>query len=147
MKRSIVIVMERREKTMKQWIIVLAIMILVCGTTDVYAKTDENVSVQTVDAKKTVELSIASGKAKVTCQVIGSTDISKIVIDMYLQKKNSNGKWTEHQSWHGTKNSNIYVMNNTSTISKGTYRIKVKVTCYKDEDSQTTYHYTSTKTY
>lgn len=40
---------------MRRWIIVLAIMLLACGTTDVHAKSDENVSVQTIDAKKTME--------------------------------------------------------------------------------------------
>lgn len=106
------------------------------------------VSTMSIDSAKSVVLSISANEATVLCNVTGdSGNVTKIAITMYLQKKNSSGVWENYKTWNGSKSGYCYALKKTTLISRGTYRVKAKVTCYKGTTSQTTYHYSASRLY
>lgn len=110
--------------------------------------TDETVMPQSIDTTKTVTLSISSGTATSACRVTGTSgSVTKISIAMYLQKKSSSGTYSTVHTWSGSKESNYYNFSKSCSVSKGTYRVKAKITCYKGTASETTTKYSSAKTY
>ena len=137
--------------TKKRWKLMVWVFILtLCVCKPVYAAEESETELlpMAVDAEKTVNLVLSSGSATCVCKVKGDIDdVTKITINMYLQKQNSSGGWATYKSWSGTKSSNVYNMSQTTTISKGTYRVRASVTCYKGTSSQTTSNYSTVKTY
>lgn len=141
-----------RKKQMIWKIVALALVLVLGLGQPIYslAATTEETEVvpMSIDAQKTLTLSISSGTATASCKVAGdSGDVTKIVIDMYLQRKNSSGTWLNYKSWTGSKSSNIYTMTKTYSVTSGTYRVKARVVCYQGSTTETTYHYTGSKTY
>lgn len=109
---------------------------------------DTEIMPLSLDAASSVTLSINSGTASARCSVRGDEgEINKIVINMYLQKKNSNGYWSDYKSWYATKYSYYHTLSKSCSVTSGTYRVKVRVICYNGTDAETKYLYTSAKTY
>lgn len=101
-----------------------------------------------LDATSSVTLSISSGTASARCSVRGeSGEITKIVINMYLEKKNSNGYWDTYKSWYATKYSYYHTLSKSYSVTSGTYRVKVRIICYNGTDAETKYLYTASKSY
>lgn len=101
-----------------------------------------------IDASKSASLSISSGTAYAKCKVVGEVgNLDKIVINMYLQKKNSNGYFENYKSWYSTKSSYYHNLSKSCSVTSGTYRVYVRVICYNGSDAETTYLTTGTKTY
>ena len=133
--------MKRNLKMVAAMTIILSMIIgtVVCAS---------DVSTRSIDASKAVSLSLSSGTAKSTCKVSGAQNtVTKIVINLYLQKKNSSGVWENYKSWYGTKSSYYYELTKSCSVAKGTYRVKARVICYSGSDAQTTYHYSNSKPY
>ncbi|MGN0333309.1 MAG: hypothetical protein ACI4D9_09885 [Lachnospiraceae bacterium] len=108
---------------------------------------EEEVIPATIDVENTVSLSISSGIATASCKVYGvAGEVTKISISMYLQKKSSDSYVTVC-TWVGSKESNYFNFKKTQSISKGTYRVKAKITCYTGSTSETTTRYSTAKTY
>lgn len=130
--------------------IVIAVVVLINASMGVFAADANGNEVQprTMDAVTTVSLTISSGVATSKCTVIGSSDdVTKISITMTLQKKAGSGKFYAVNTWTGTKSDSTYTLKKTADISKGTYRVMAKVTCYEGSTSETIYKYSGTKTY
>lgn len=94
------------------------------------------------------ELSI-SGKTA-TCKSSATGYYNKtteIVVQQYLQKKNSSDKWEAVYNWSDTidgfKGS---VTNTKASLSSGTYRLKTVFTVYAGTASETIYAYSNEKT-
>lgn len=101
-----------------------------------------------VDTSKSVALSITSGTAAASAKVKGTPgEVTKISITMYLQKKSANGSYAAIKTWSGSVQRNYYNFKHTYKVSKGTYRVKAKITCYKGSKSETTTKYSSAKIY
>lgn len=109
---------------------------------------NEGIMPMAVDAKKTATLSISSSTATAVARVSGiSKEITKINITMYLQKKTAKGDYQTIKTWNGSKNGNYYNFRKTYTISKGTYRVKAKIVCYKGSKSETAIRFSNVKTH
>lgn len=135
-----------KRKGLKKTIVALvAVLLMVCGTVKpLYASND--IMLLSLDDTKSVTLSISSGKATATCVVAGTKkSLDKIVINMYLQKKGSDGVWDNYKSWYSTKNSYIHSLQKTCSVPSGTYRVMARVICYHDDDAETSYMYTGSK--
>lgn len=134
---------------------VIGIMVAVCmfissGCITKAAVEDNQIAMPaSIDVNTVTSLSISSsGTATSTCTVSGASgELTKISITMTLQKKAGSGKFYAVNTWTGTKSSNYYKMQKTASVAKGTYRVMAKVTCYMGSTSETTYKYSSTKTY
>lgn len=101
-----------------------------------------------LDAKKGCSLSISSGTATAATIVRGTSgQITKISIQMELQKKMASGSYTTVKTWSGSKSSSSYTLKRTKTVSKGTYRVKSTITCYDGSKSERTTIFSSVKTY
>lgn len=132
--------------------ICMGIFIATMGCMNVQAsettQPDETVVPMSINVSKNVTLNISSGVATSSCKVSGNIgDVTKISITMYLQKKSSSGTYSTIQTWSGSKSSNYYNFSKTCSVSKGTYRVKAKITCYKGSTSETTTKYSTVKTY
>lgn len=93
-------------------------------------------------------LNISSGTATASCKVSGaSKKVTKISVTMYLQKKSSKGTYSTIKTWNGSKNGYYYNMKKTCSVSKGTYRVKAKITSYTGNKSETAVRYSSARTY
>lgn len=113
----------------------------------IVSNAEDTVMPMSVDAVTSVTLSISSGTATAACKVSGdSGKVTKISISMYLQKKSS-GSYVTVCTWVGSKESNYFNFKKTQSISKGTYRVKAKITCYTGSTSETTTRYSAAKTY
>lgn len=124
----------------------MSMMLSVTG----YAATGDDtvITPMSVDAKISTTLGISSGTATSTCRVVGTTKkITKISITMYLQKKSSSGSYSTIETWSGSKNSYCYTLKKSKGVSKGTYRVKARITCYKSGKSESSVHFSNTKTY
>lgn len=126
--------------------------ILVCVSMllqmNIVSNAEEDIVVpMSVDAVTSITLSISSGTATAACKVNGDSEkVTKISISMYLQKKSSDSYVTVC-TWVGSKESNYFNFKKTQSISKGTYRVKAKITCYTGSTSETTTRYSTAKTY
>ncbi len=124
----------------------MSMMLSVTG----YAATGDEDSVipMSIDGQKTVSLSISSGTATSSVKVKGEPGgITKIAITMYLQKKSSSGSYSTIATWSGSKKSYYYSLKKSKSVSKGTYRVKARITCYKNGKSESSVHFSNTKAY
>lgn len=112
------------------------------------ADTGTGVKPMSANVKQLAELSISSGTATVTARASGVPgEVTKISITMYLQKKNASGSYSTVKSWKGSKSGTYYRLQRTCRVSKGTYRIKARITSYKGSKSETATVFSSTKQY
>lgn len=140
-------------KSVKKTVILIAVVLLMfSGNYEELSAAEsavEEIEPLSLAASKKVTLTISSaGTAKAVCKVTGdSGGITKIVINMYLQKKNSSGVWENYKSWYSTESSYIHTLTKSCVVSSGTYRVMARVICYNGSDAETSYLYTSAKTY
>lgn len=141
----------KREWLRKMCVLMTMVMILVsvnCQTTCAAINIEDDIMPLSIDASKSASLSISSGTAYAKCKVVGEVgNLDKIVINMYLQKKNSNGYFENYKSWYSTKSSYYHNLSKSCSVTSGTYRVYVRVICYNGSDAETTYLTTGTKTY
>lgn len=91
----------------------------------------------------TVNLNISNtGVARVTASVTGKVGIENVYVKATLQKK-SDGGWTNVKSWQSTKKGRYASIEETYTVSKGTYRVHATFKA----DSETKTMLSGTKTY
>lgn len=101
-----------------------------------------------VGADISASLSISSGKATASCKVSGaSKKVTKISVTMYLQKKSSKGTYSTIKTWSESKDNYYCYIKKTYNVSRGTYRLKAKVTSYTGSGSETVTKYSGAKTY
>ena len=145
--------MKVQRENMKRGIlgVIMIVCILVSSCFNTYAAEADNngAAPASIDVNTVTSISISStGTATATCTVTGTTGVTtKISITMTLQKKAGSGKFYAVDTWSGTKSSYYYRLKKTSEVSKGTYRVMAKVTCYEGSNSETIYKYSGTKTY
>lgn len=141
----------KRKILRKVSILMSMVMLLVgatCQTTYAATRVENEVMPLSIDASKSASLTISSGTAYAKCKVVGTVgNLDKIVINMYLQKKNSNGYFENYKSWYSTKSSYYHNLSKSCSITSGTYRVYVRVICYNGSDAETTYLTTGAKTY
>ncbi len=130
--------------------LLMAVLLMVGGNVEtLYASehSGNDIMLLSLDETKSASLTISSGTAKATCIVIGTSKrVDKIVINMYLQKKNKNGVWENYKSWYETENSYIHTLSKSCSVPSGTYRVMVRVICYDGSKAETSYLYTGSKT-
>lgn len=118
------------------------------GNTIVTDSADAGIMPMSANARQLAELSISSGTAAVTARASGMPgEVTKISITMYLQKKNSSGSYSTVKSWKGSKSGTYYRFRRTCQVSKGTYRVKARITSYKGSKSETVTKFSSVKKY
>ncbi len=139
--------MKQKRKVGRIWIgICLVLCIFINSTLIGYAT--RGASTMSIDATKTVTLGRSSGMATASCKVTGNMSrVTKITVVMSLQKQNNSGTWTTVKSWSGTANNNYYNFAKNISVSRGAYRVKANVTCYRRSVSKTSTHYSGTKSY
>lgn len=99
-------------------------------------------------SRTTCTLNISSGTATAKTSVRGeSADVTKISIKMELQKKSSSGTYKTIATWSGSKSASSYTLSKKKSVSKGTYRVKASVTCYKGSKSESTVNFSKVRTY
>lgn len=126
----------------------ISISVIICMTGFAATKEDTAIAPMSIDARQSVTLSISSGTATSSVKVSGTSgEVTKISITMELQKKSSGGSYSTVKTWSGSKNSNYYNFKKTKSVSKGTYRVKARITCYNGSKSETKTKFSSAKTY
>lgn len=130
--------------------VMMAVLLMVCGSVEPLHAADnsanDGIMLLSMDATKSVSLTISSGTAKAACTVAGtSKTIGKIEITLYLQKKNSSGVWITYKSWSSTKNSYINSLSKSCSVPSGIYRARAKVVCTKGSKIETSYLNTGEK--
>lgn len=126
----------------------ISMSIMICMTGFAATKEDTVITPMSIDATSNVTLSITLGSATANCRVNGDAGkVTKTSITMELQKKSSSGSYSTVQTWSGSKSSNYYNFKKTKSVSKGTYRVKARITCYNGNKSETKTKFSSAKTY
>lgn len=82
------------------------------------------------------EVTISGGTADVYVSAEGSDNVSKITIQATLQKKTSSG-WSNVKSWSDTTNGNSAVLEESCSVSSGTYRVSTTATFYTSSGRET----------
>ncbi len=109
---------------------------------------DAMITPMSIDARKSVSLDITSGVATATAKSKGTPgEVTKISVTLYLQKKTANGSYATIKRWSGSAQSNYYNIKRMLKVSKGTYRVKARITCYKGSKSETSVKYSSVRIY
>lgn len=122
--------------------------VTIVGETKAADGADTGIKPMSANVKQLAELSISSGTATVTARASGVPgEVTKISITMYLQKKNASGSYSTVKSWKGSKSGTYYRFQKTCRVSKGTYRVKARITSYKGSKSETATVFSSTKQY
>lgn len=80
-------------------------------------------------------LSISSGTAHCTTQVVGYGSTTKIKITMTLQKKTLLW-WSEVDTWTTTYYDNTAMMSKTCSVNSGKYRVKSELVVYSGSNSE-----------
>lgn len=111
--------------------VIIMLCMLLSLSCPVYAYEESDIFPLTVEPRNTnvkystLSLSISSGTAYCNASVTGySTNTSHVSIYMYLQKY-TNGSWTTYNSWNTYANNYYVNLNKQSSVSRGTYRLKV----------------------
>lgn len=87
-----------------------------------------------------------SGTATITAKVSGMSGTSKVEITAILEKYENN-KWIEITSFSKSNSSNSTTLNETYTVSKGTYRVSAILIAYKGTSSETVTATSASRTY
>ena len=91
-------------------------------------------------SKITPKLSVSGTTATYSLTIIGNNNVTSLKATLQIQKKNSNGTYSNSgTSWTANSSSNYLYTSGTKTVaSGGTYRLKVTVTPYIGSTKGTT---------
>ena len=93
------------------------------------------------------QLNISNGTASAYAKVRGNYGtVTKVSANMYLEKYN-NGKWPTVRTWSDSKNSNVFELSRTTSVTKGLYRVRTVFTVYSGSKSETITRYSSNVRY
>ena len=93
------------------------------------------------------QLNISNGTAAAYSKVRGNYGtVTKVSASMYLEKYN-NGKWPTVRTWSDSKNSNVFELSRTTSVSEGLYRVRTVFTVYSGNKSETITRYSSNVRY
>ena len=93
------------------------------------------------------QLNISNGTAAAYSKVRGNYGtVTKVSASMYLEKYN-NGKWPTVRTWSDSKNSNVFELSRTTSVTKGLYRVRTVFTVYSGSKSETITRYSSNVRY
>ena len=93
------------------------------------------------------QLNISNGTAAAYSKVRGNYGtVTKVSASMYLEKYN-NGKWPVVRTWSDSKNSNVFELSRTTSVSEGVYRVRTVFTVYSGSKSETITRYSSNVRY
>lgn len=81
--------------------------------------------------------SVSGGKAYCDATITGNNSTTKIVADISLQKRNSNGSYTTVKTWTASSSSKYLDVSNSYSISSGTYKMVVTAKIYNGSSYQT----------
>ncbi len=124
----------------KLWSGLLAVIMILATNFAVYAA-PANMSVPTLPQLRWdytslvgVSLSIRNGKATLSANVDGYDGVTKITADAILERKNSDGTYTELASWDDISTDGKHLgWSAVRYVSSGyTYRFTLNATVYKD---------------
>ena len=87
----------------------------------------------------TISLSITDGKAVLSTAVDGYSGVNKITAVAVLERRNSNGTYTEIERWDNISSNSRYLdWTATRYVAKGyTYRFTITMTVYKNGVGET----------
>lgn len=126
----------------------VSMSVVICMTGFAAAGRSTDITPLSISARQNVTLSISSGTATSSVKVSATAgEVTKISITMDLQKKSSSGSYSTVKTWSGSKSSNYYNFKRTKSVSKGTYRVKARITCSKGSTSETITKFSNAKTY
>lgn len=83
-------------------------------------------------------LSISNNRAVITNEINAYSNVDKVVISTYLQKKQSNGTWSTIKHWRDTKYSNMYTTQHIYYVTSGNYRVKTYFYAYDGSSYEST---------
>lgn len=90
-----------------------------------------------------LNLGFSGIRADCGAMVIGKTGTSRITATVKLQRKNTNGTYTNVKTWSGlSTNDSILTFNNSYNVTRGyTYRLMINATVYKGSSGENVSHY------
>lgn len=88
-------------------------------------------------AKVQPSMSYSGGKVQCKASISGNSSITKIVADISLQKRNSNGSYTTIKTWSATSNTRALSFVESYTTGTGTYKMVVTAKIYNGSSYET----------
>lgn len=118
------LVTRKGERDMKKVLVMLMVLCTVLGCMG-FAVSPRYTYVDYVDTV----LTINGSTVYTNCEVVASSDISRIQTYLTLEKK-SGSSWTGIDSWSGTEYDSSGIFTGSTTVGSGTYRVKASIYAY-----------------